>query len=657
MDSMAYPRHNHSMSSLEHGEIVLFDLHGSTLLATIKGFSKGKVLLATLQDGEHEIPSDRLFVLGHEPSLSLDQKLQEVVEHAAAELSSENLWNQLRYENARYTPSDLAAKCELSPTPINLAAIIIRLSKERLYFQRDKLTFFPVDEQELTKRKELLLQQRERESKHIALIAAIKNQTQLPESSTTILRLLEDIVGDNEQVNDERLKEFKEFSARYEQELDVRLDGERKLASHAILTKAGTFTPRTNPILFRYRPPVTFPADLTLDEPEWLNLKRVSFDGWHTVTIDDSSTKDIDDAISWKTDGDTTSIAIHIADVGSIIKPGSALDKEASRRGTSVYLPEQTIPMLPRHLSEEHFSLIAGKERKVFSVVVKLNELMSVSSSEVVAGVITVDERLTYDETNSRLSAGDAGLLRVQAMTDRHREQRVENGAKDFNRPDVSVKVAEDGTVSVTPEAGNTPAHFLVSECMVLSNREFARFAKRSAIPIVFRTQDDEEDAPEGAVRAPMPRSQLSLSAGPHRGLALECYTQMTSPIRRYTDLLGQRALACFFAGKPTTPLHEKLLNSIERLENALGRGTVVSRESKRYWLLRYLQQQLALGNNVWEAQITRTDLRHPIIEIIQCRMTSPLPFSRRVKVGEVIKVRISVADPIRDALRMEEIK
>ncbi|MCI8550122.1 MAG: ribonuclease R [Lachnospiraceae bacterium] len=321
-----------------------------------------------------------------------------------------------------------------------------------------------------------------------------------------------------------------------------------------------------------------------------------------TVTIDGEDAKDLDDAITLSVEDGIYRLGVHIADVSHYVKEGTALDREALSRGTSVYLTDRVIPMLPKELSNGICSLNAGVPRLAFSCLMELDGKGRLVSHEFVKSVICVDRRMTYTAVNGIL-CGDEALLAeyeefvpvFQKMKDLSvvlRERRQARGSIDFDFPESKIILDARGrAVDVKPYERNA-ATMLIEDFMLLANETVAEDFFWQGSPFVYRTHEKPDgdkirelallisnfgyhlkmgqeeihpkelqkllagiqDSPEEALISrltlrSMKRAEYQTECVGHFGLAARYYCHFTSPIRRYPDLQIHRIMTESLAG------------------------------------------------------------------------------------------------------------
>ena len=308
------------------------------------------------------------------------------------------------------------------------------------------------------------------------------------------------------------------------------------------------------------------------------------------VTIDPDDARDFDDAINVeRIPGGGWRLGVHIADVAAYVKPGAALDREAYKRGNSVYLPDRVIPMLPERLSNGVCSLNPAVNRLTHSVFIQFTKDGRTRSSRFARTVIRSARRLTYREAYAILRAPPNDQLSERLhlaweLASLLRRKRFDQGSLDLDFPEVKVRLDEQGTPILLERIENDESHQLVEEFMLAANEAVARELKNRSIPTIYRVHENPEPdklaeyrelvlsyhykAGDLTHRSELQRLLASLAGKPeeqalkigllkslkraryaaqplgHFGLAKNNYTHFTSPIRRYADLVVHRALA-----------------------------------------------------------------------------------------------------------------
>ena len=276
--------------------------------------------------------------------------------------------------------------------------------------------------------------------------------------------------------------------------------GENDTEMHAILAEYG--------LPYRFEPEVANAADLISEEitPEDIAERR-DFRNILTFTIDPADAKDFDDAISFRRlENGNYEVGVHIADVTHYVRPGSVVDEEALKRGTSVYLVDRTVPMLPEKLSNKLCSLRPQEEKLTFSAVFEITPLGRIASQWFGKTVINSDYRFAYEEAQAIIEGAAEGIrenlpddirdtiLTLNSLAGKLRKKRFASGAISFERPEMKVEVDEKGRPVNVYQKVTKEANWLIEEFMLLANRKVAEF-------VATGCRKEEEAAAKGARR------------------------------------------------------------------------------------------------------------------------------------------------------------
>ncbi len=365
------------------------------------------------------------------------------------------------------------------------------------------------------------------------------------------------------------------------------------------------------------------------------------------VSIDDEETLEIDDALSCEpTPEGGLRARICIALVADFIQREDAIDIEAAARAATVYLPEATIRMLPEEISCRRASLLAGEPRPALVTEVTLSPEGDLLESSIRPATIRVAARLDYDLVDRMLqdSSSDPAAItvrRLHQMALRLRERRRRAGAALFVRSEAKVKV-RDGRIEVKPIDNSSPSRQLVAEFMVLSNFVAAKFAADHRIPVIYRVQP----AASGDLTI---RPRLSLYPELHTGVGLDRYAQLSSPIRRYGDLVLQRQLLAALSGSERSIYSpDELLTVVAAMENTEAEGKELERRAKRYWTLRYLEANQT--GRPLAAIVTREGIS---AELAESAIRGALRGGSNLPAGSKILAEIVRIDPLRGTLTL----
>jgi ribonuclease R len=419
-----------------------------------------------------------------------------------------------------------------------------------------------------------------------------------------------------------------------------------------VLGKQGDNNAEMNAILADFGFPLAFPKDVEEAAeaiPETIPAaeiaKRRDFRKVLTFTIDPFDAKDFDDAISFqKLPNGNYEIGVHIADVSHYVLPDSALDIEAYDRGTSVYLVDRVIPMLPERLSNGLCSLRPNEDKLCFSAVFELDEKAHIHSEWFGRTVIHSDKRFAYEEAQEIIEGKQSDfseqILKLNELAYILRERKFKAGAISFESAEVKFKLDEQGKPIGVYVKERKDAHKLIEDFMLLANRKVAEFVAKKGQgkhkhTFVYRAHDSPKEEAllnfaqfaskfgykintqsdktiafslnallvdvEGkseqnvltqlAIRS-MAKAIYTTKQSSHYGLAFEYYTHFTSPIRRYPDVMVHRLLAHYLAdgSSANTEHYEKLCVHSSQMEK---RAADAERASVKYKQAEYLQDNV----------------------------------------------------------------
>ena len=422
------------------------------------------------------------------------------------------------------------------------------------------------------------------------------------------------------------------------------MPGENNTEMHAILAEYGL--PYKFPDAVE-RAAATIPVEITPDEI----ARRRDFRDICTFTIDPADAKDFDDALSFRTlESGNFEVGVHIADVTHYVRPGDILDKEAYERGTSVYLVDRTVPMLPEVLSNNLCSLREGEEKLTFSAVFEMNAKAKVIKRWFGRTVIKSNKRFSYEQAQEIIEAAAAeeavqpevrqAVLQLHKLASIMRAKRFAEGSISFERPEMKVIVDSNGKPLDVVEKITKEANWLIEEFMLLANREVAYYVTKSlkskAPTFVYRIHEtpneekikslsdfvknfgykftpsknpreiatelntlmeESKGRPENAAISilalrSMARAEYSTDNVGHYGLGFDYYTHFTSPIRRYPDMMVHRLLARYMdkGRSEKKQLFEQMCQHASAREQL---ATEAERASIKYKTVEFMQDKL----------------------------------------------------------------
>jgi exoribonuclease II len=447
-----------------------------------------------------------------------------------------------------------------------------------------------------------------------------------------------------------------------------------------LLVKLGLWTVHENLALRRSQIPIQFSEDFLVmaqhriaNPPADRHIERLDLTHLKVYTVDDESTREIDDGLSSEPLADGRHrLWIHIADPTRWVEPGDQLDLEARRRCTTVYLPTGTIPMFPMDLAAGPMSLVQGKTCCALSFAVILDPSGEIVDYSIHTTLIKPTYRLTYEDVDEMLDLGVQAELELHAIA--HWAQvrmawREAQGAISIHMPETNIKVSETEDDIKIDVLDDSASRQLVAEMMILAGEVAARYGQQHNLAIPFRSQPqpelptDEEliQLPTGwvrdcAIRRCMTRSEMGIVPSRHATLGLESYSQVTSPIRRYTDLLAHFQLKAHLRGDPLPFSPAEMTELTQGASSAAYEATLVERQTKRYWALEFLRRH---HDQIWEAMMLRwlrEDDGLGLIMLEDLGLELAMRFNRDVALGERLQVKVSHANPRQDVIRFEEV-
>lgn len=411
--------------------------------------------------------------------------------------------------------------------------------------------------------------------------------------------------------------------------------GENETEMHSILAEFG--------LPYRFEPELEKAAEKISDKIKVKDIKeRRDFRDTFTFTIDPEDAKDFDDALSFKPlENGNFEVGVHIADVSHYVTPGSDIDREARDRGTSVYLADRTVPMLPEKLCNRLCSLRPNEEKLCFSAVFEITPRAAIRKKWFGRTVIKSNFRLTYEQAQDIIEGiaenPDAELqtaiMVLNKLAGILKGKRRKAGAIDFSRPEMKVLCDETGRPIDVYQKISKEANWLIEEFMLLANRSVAEFVAATGKTFVYRVHDvpnpekleslrhfakslgykmngelegkkaagaisDLLDKATGKPEAAafkeialrsMAKAKYSTENIGHYGLAFADYTHFTSPIRRYPDLMVHRLLALY-------------------LDNAKSQDREFYESECKY----------ASGREALASEAERTSVKYKVVEFMQ---------------------------------------
>jgi exoribonuclease-2 len=658
---------------MEPGDIVEFFEEKRIFCAVVLDLKGERLQVLSQSSREMTVAPKRILQAG--PRLAIAElsrqellnRLEETArlrEALKAEVDLEELWELLAAEDQTVTVQEMAELWFGRTNPDYIAATDRRLREDRFLFKRKEDRVIPNTPEVVEALKEQHFREMARQAEQEEIGAWLKavSEGQVAAAGSWKDR----VVG--------LLRQMAVWGAEAPDysECKALLDRARLNPAEApfrLLVRLGVFQEDEDLDLRRLEVPLDFsPEALAVAQqlaqrarPDLYAQKRRDLTHLGVITIDGERTRDFDDALSLEAVADGWRLGIHIADVSSQVGPQTPLDLEAQNRGTSIYLPERRLPMLPEELSEDTVSLLAHQERLALSFLVTLSPDAVIKDWEIVPSLIRVRQRLTYHEVDGMLSQ-DQQLSTLSHLSLRLKERRLALGGYELKLPEVWVTFTSQGETQVVVEDQETLSRQLVAEAMVLANSLAAQFLADNGIAAIYRGQPEPREPIKPAAdksllelwqdRRRLSRVVMDLRPSPHWGLGLPYYTFATSPIRRYLDLVIHRQILAVASGQAPIYTPEDLEQILTTIEPAMRRAGLLKTRRLRYWLLKHLSSRVGqrLEALVLESLPHRYRLMLPDI-LLEFFMASPA--TMRLSPGDTVLVRLDRVNPREDQIKV----
>ncbi len=602
--------------------------------------------------------------------------------------SLEVAWELLVEDGETVTPSQMANLLFSESNPAHCYAAHCLLSEDKLYFKQKADAYEPRTVAQVAERKhqlEVEAQKARGQQEFLTRVEqALKGEAvewqrhdrQRLEGLEKYAALLADIVRMG--VNYDTLSRAYPPPAPVLETMTILGRSATPQGALQLLVDLGWWSPHENLFLRRSSIPVQFPskvlevAQQRLDfPPSDPDADRLDLTHLKVYTIDDESTTEIDDGISWELLPDTRErVWVHIADPTRLLVPEDDLDLEARKRGSTVYLPTGMIPMFPEVLATGPMSLLQGKVCYALSFGIILDQTGAVEKYSIHPSLIKPTYRLTYEDVDEMLELSPEAEPEIEAIANwahKRKAWRYAQGAISINMPEAMIKVkGDDISIDILDDSQSRQ---LVAEMMILAGEVAARYGQAHNIPLPFRGQPQPELPPEEellqlpagfvracAMRRCMPKSEMSITPVRHAGLGLNTYTQATSPIRRYSDLLTHFQLKAHLRGEVLPFSAEQLKEVMMTVISTTQELTMVERQTNRYYALEYLRRH---PEQIWDVTVLmwlREDSNLALILLEDLGLQLPMSFKRSVKLGEHLLVKVGFSDPQKDMIQFQEI-
>lgn len=372
-----------------------------------------------------------------------------------------------------------------------------------------------------------------------------------------------------------------------------------------------------------------------------------------TFTIDSEDTTDFDDAISIQQTNQEIIIYIHISNTAFFIN--EHLFEGALKRNQTLYLPDQIIHMLPPILAEQKFSL--KKQELKYTTTFKFtidNNTLEIKDFQPLLSIIKVKNNLTYQKIDNELNNKNPLWNQLYQILLHHKNKRLQNGAYNIILPEVTIKIINGELIPKKIEM--TKSRDLISEAMIMTNNYCAKFLHENKIPIIYRTQKEPNkiipinNIADSIIQLKyFNKVELSLQPRYHSGLGITHYTTITSPIRRFLDLLNQKQLISILLDQKYLSENE-ILSLLPEIESSLQRAQYLQNRRNKYFLLKYLQN----FKQKTQAIVIETDKNKSKLYLPEFNIIGIIKNKNNLKIYDTIEVKVKYCNPYLEYLELE---
>jgi exoribonuclease II len=660
------------VQTMMNGNIVEYIEQQKIICAVILQEQKGKLKLLNENNREVSFSEKRL---SHKSQVCLDtdltrdflvsklKQLSQNRKNLSETINIKELWEILFEESEDIDISTMTLFCFDPPLTCDHEAAVIRaFFYNKLYFKLNQMMFTPYTKEQVKAKKRQIKE-------------AEKKETQIQKGATWINDILNNKNGSSTEIDPSIihiLKSYYLFNNNFDSHVLAKniikkssINSPEQLFN--VFVNAGIWDQNENITLLAMQIPTVFSKEVLKQEKKLATTLTNFFDdplrqdltNIPLITIDGQSTLDFDDAISLENTETGYTLGIHIVDVDAYIKSNDPIDLSARDRASSIYMPDDKLPMIPPNLSEDLCSLKENEIRPGISTMVKLNRFFEIQGYKIVPSIIKVHKQMSYTEANL-LNGKNDPITTLYKIATLLREKRLKAGAIQITLPEVNVWLEENQEIGYLKIDRENPSRMLVSEMMIFANSLMAEFLASNNMPAVFRSQAQPKQRLFKGIETSltlnfMQRKQLSraiIGTDPesHSGLGVKAYVTATSPIRRYHDLLTQRQIKSIF-GYDKAYSKAELETILQTISPAIANAGRIQALRKRYWITKYLESK---KGTAYEALVLDNRRDHYTVLVKEFMLEAKLPSSGlRLKPGDIVQVTIQHADARRDQLSL----
>jgi exoribonuclease II len=671
---------------MEKGTLVEFRVSGDRRLAVIDRPEGKKNFIAIDERGhshtlhprqiDYQVPGQG-FKSTEIPGFI--QRIQDYLDPASLEIA----WELVTEEGGGTVPKELAQLLFSSVEAEQCYASHVLLSDDRLYFKQKGDRYEARSGTQVNELKHQAQMEQQRQQDWQRFLERLKEHIEQRRDDAT---LAVPTWQSSERLRIEALERFATFGDESSSKLNALETlsaigaNESPQGALQLLVDLGVWSPHENLFLRRSYMPVQFTSTVTdlahdylASAPADRDPDRLDLTHLKVYTIDDESTLEVDDGLSIEVlpDG-REKIWVHIADPTRWMTPGDQLDLESRKRCTTIYLPTGMVPMLPIELASGPMSLNAGEVCCALSFGVLLAEDGSIEDYSIHPSHIKITYRLTYEDVEEMLQLGlqtESALESLGNWARLRKSWRQSQGAITIDMPESSLKVINDGEEIILQVMQDIFPRDLVAEMMIMTGEVAARYGSANGIPLLFRGQtqpdlpsdDDLLVIPAGparacALRRCMPKSEMSVLPVRHASLGLDYYAQVTSPIRRYSDLLAHFQLKAHLRGDELPFSAVEIEHITTSIISTVQESNFLERQTNRYWSLEFLRRN---SDEIWTTMMLRWLREHEGLASILLEdlgVEFAMHFDRPISPGDRLQLKVLRADPRRDLIDFQEV-
>lgn len=607
---------------------------------------------STLKEGQQEL--DQLY-----KSLSESMK----------KIDIQTLYDVFQEEKNWISFKEMALLIFTKPTCLEELALLQILYQDSLYFTNHNIFyFFPENPEMVLSKKQKQEKKKEDVQVYEQFVSEIidilqkKRKILSSEEQTKfqsmIQKLLNYLIFENESQHQHMADHF--IHRILKAVPDLKKQNDVHLWLFEILCAAGIVSEDENLFLKRYHFDQLF-LDTDVLPPIQLQetQKRLDLTNLYTITIDSSDTQDYDDALSLEELSDGFNVYIHIADVAEYVQPNTLLDQKAMARNRTLYLPNQILTMFPEQMSYHIMALKENESKIALTYQFRFDLQHQIKDFQIYESLIQVDRNLSYIEADDILKTQEDSILKnLYEISLSLQKQRIDGfGGVEFLFSQITPKIEEGKITLKVYDSQESQSVFLVKEWMIFTNYMTASLCLNKNYPLLFFNQEAPdvelslknryitEKKQWANVIKHMKKSFIDTVNKGHYTLGVKCYTQSTSPIRRYIDIVSQRQLKVCLKKELSVYEEEDLLKIKYQLELQKKNINFVENETNKYFLLKFIYDHY-LNKKIVGVVIKNLSAHHYLVELEVTKNIVKVHSSQTLVLFSVVNIMLYLVIP-----------